>query len=89
MDAAGSLGLQREKAAPVPTRCEAQMGCGGLANVGKSVATTDRAAGKAGAEGDNWYMFACVVGAAEGRVVAVVGGDDDEIAGLQLRFELR
>ena len=49
----------------------------------------DRPGGRAAAESEDRHMLAGVVVAAEGRIVAVIGGDDAEIVGAHRRFDLR
>ena len=51
-----------------------------LADIGEGLAPADRAGPEAGAEGQDRDLLAGVVGAAPGRVVAVVGGQHGEIA---------
>ncbi len=41
------------------------------------------------AEGEERRVFAAVIGGGRGGVAAVVGGEDDEVAILEIGFELR
>ena len=50
-----------------------------LGDVGEARPRSDRAGGSAGAEGKNRHMLAGMVEPAEGRIVAVVGGDDAKV----------
>ena len=51
----------------------------------KVFAPADRARADAGPEGEDRHVLARVVGAAPGRIVAVVGGDDREVARARAR----
>ena len=57
------------------------MGGERLADIGESPQMPGRAALDIRPEGQNRYVFAGVVGAGPCRVVAVIGGQDDEVAG--------
>src|SRR5665213_3156311 len=70
-------------------RRDAQMCGDARPDVGQAVAPTEGAAAEAGAEGENRHVFTRVVGTAKCRIIAVVGGNDDEIAGPQCHDELR
>lgn len=59
-----------------------------FAHVGIGFAAAEGAAGDAWAESEDRHMLAGVVGAGGGRVAAVVGGDDDEVAWSQPRLQL-
>lgn len=57
--------------------------------IGQTAPPPDSPGRPTGRMGQDRYDFPRVVGAAEGRVVAVVGGDDQEIAGPQSAEQLR
>ena len=68
----------------------AEIGGHGLADVGKRGAQPEVDAGAhLGAEGQQRHVLAGVVGAGNGGVAAVVGGEDGQVARAQRAFESR
>src|SRR5260221_2521126 len=55
----------------------------GLADIGKTVAAAERTRRHRGPEGEHRNVLARMVGAVPGRIAAVIGGDDREIARAQ------
>src|SRR5260370_8137789 len=61
----------------------------GLADSGKAVAAAERTRRDRGPEGEHRNVLARMVGAVPGRIAAVIGGDDREIARAQRLAERR
>src|SRR5262245_5241399 len=71
-----------EKTLAVRQRREAEMARDRLPDISKA-APADRPRLRRRAEGEDGDVFARVVAAGRGRIAAVVGGDDGEVAGAQ------
>lgn len=76
-----------QKTPPGRCRGNAQMHREACADVGERFAPADGAAPDAGPKDENRHMLAGVIGAAPCRIIAMIGGDDGEIAWPQFREE--
>ena len=70
-------------------RRDAEMFGDALANMREGVGNAERAAAQRRSEHQHRHPLARVVGAAPGRVAAVIGGQDDDIGRLQAAVEIR
>ena len=61
----------------------------GSADIGEGIAGLDEARPQARAEAEDGHALARMVRAAPGGVAAMVGRQDDDVAGLQLAVHLR
>src|SRR5438552_1552949 len=61
---------------------EAEVIRDGFADIGQGRSEPDVAALQPGSDADHRNAFACMVGAAPGRIIAVVGGEDEQVARL-------
>ena len=87
----GACAMRRdsEESSAVPAGREAEPVGDALADIGEGRANANRcAAAMARGEGQDRHLLAGVVGAAPGRVVAVVGGQDQQIVRAQRGDEL-
>ena len=82
-----AMSVLSEKRSADRHRLHAEVAGDGLSDVGERVARADRAGRNARAEGDDRHMLARVIAAGPGRIAAVVGREDDEIAWLQLGLQ--
>src|SRR3954468_13548840 len=67
---------------------QAQMRCQSGCDYRKTGPQAGTAARQAGAESNDGNMLAGVIGAVPGRIVAMIGGDDDKITGSQPRGQI-
>src|SRR5919199_234327 len=67
-----------ESAADRPRFREGEEGGQGGGHVGEGLPAA-QVFGPAAVGHEQWYLFARVIGAAEGRIVAVVGGEDHQV----------
>ena len=68
---------------------EAEMRGQGLAHIGEARPHADRMRLQVRTEEQHRHVFAGVIGAMEGGIAAVIGGDQRQIARLHPRFQLR
>lgn len=66
----------------------AEMSCDGFADMGEAVGDAEGAAAKRRAEHQDRHALARVVGAAPGRIAAMVGGQDHHVARFQPAVEI-
>ena len=73
----------------MPSFWQAKPTSDALADIGKSIACANRMGSEAGAKAKDWDVFAGVLGATPSGIIAVIGGENDEVAGLEFRFKFR